>query len=122
MNNRRIPLTDDQPKHKKKSKAKGLPRADHKHQYETVLLTQFFHTTEFKTGKPKTVEIVTPTTVCTICGRIGYTNTDPKYYKDNKRVYPFGATSNALSEEALALPYWYADFFDKFAYKNEKGE
>ena len=86
MNNRRIPLANDQPKHKKKSKAKGLPRADHKHQYETVLLTQFFHTTEFKTGKPKIVEIVTPTTVCIICGRIGYTNTDPKYYKDNKRV------------------------------------
>lgn len=31
------PLIDDIPKHKKKSKKKGQPRADHKHEYKTVL-------------------------------------------------------------------------------------
>ena len=31
MNNKRIPLEREEPKHKKKSKAKGQARADYKH-------------------------------------------------------------------------------------------
>ena len=38
MDDKRIPLVKEEPKHKKKSKAKGLARADHKHEYEPVLL------------------------------------------------------------------------------------
>ena len=38
MNERRIPLQQEELKHKKKSKAKGLSRSKHKHEYIPVLL------------------------------------------------------------------------------------
>ena len=106
-------------RHRKKSKAKGQPRADHKHIYETVLLTSRYHGTDFKTGKPRITETKVPTKVCTICGRINHTDRDPKYYVRNYIPnLPFKTYKEELSEEALSLPKWLAeDFWDKFAIK-----
>lgn len=120
MNNRRIPLTDDQPKHKKKSKAKGLPRADHKHQYEPVLLHRPFKSRV----NNEITDIITVNTVCQICGRIDDTLRGDEWY--DAEAYQLGKyrfMKDRLNAKALALPCWYTDdYWDKFAYKNEKGE
>lgn len=114
-------ITEEIPRYRKKSKSKGLPRADHKHLYETVLLTRLYHGTDFKTGRPRITETALPTKVCTVCGRIQYVDHDPKYYV--KRLLtdlPFRASETVLSEEAHRLPKWLAsDFFDKFAVKTD---
>ena len=118
MNEKRVPLTDEEPKHKKKSIAKGQPRSKHKHIYETVLLTKDYHTTD-NTGKPKIVQNTYPTKVCTICGRIDSVDHDQSFYiKKTVPNLPFLAFESVLSEKALNLPKWYAgDFWDKFAVK-----
>ena len=69
MNEKRIPIEKDEPKHKKKSKKKGQPRADHKHEYKTVLLLNKYKNRYFP-DKPTLYKM--PTEVCTICGRVGY--------------------------------------------------
>lgn len=119
MNDKKYFPEETEMKYKKKSKAKGQPRADHKHLYETVLLTSRYHSTDFKTGKPRVTESRAPTRVCTICGRIDYIDRDPKYYiKNYIPNLPFRTYKEELSEEALALPKWLAeDFWDKFAIK-----
>ena len=120
MNKRRIPLEKEEPKHKKKSQGNGLPRSKHKHTYETVLLTKYYHGTDFRTGAPRVTEVTYPTKVCTICGRIDEIDRDDSYYikDDSKWLY---CHDKDLSEKALALPRWYAnDFWDKFAHKGEK--
>ena len=106
-------------RHRKKSRAKGQPRADHKHIYETVLLSSRYHGTDFKTGKPRITETKVPTKVCTICGRINHIDRDPKYYVHSYIPnLPFKTYKEELSEEALRLPKWLAeDFWDKFAIK-----
>ena len=116
MNERRVPLTDEEPKHKKKSTAKGLPRSKHKHQYETVLLSHFYYHPDIHTGKEKTMEIRIPTKVCMICGRVEHTDRDPSYYIEIPSSHPWLGSSKKLSERALNLPKWYVDdYFDKFA-------
>ena len=119
MNNTNF-IDDEIPAHKKKSKKKGQPRADHKHAYETVLLTKYYHGTDFKTGHPKVSEQSLPTKVCTVCGRIDDVDWDESYYAENKvQFVPFVAYSKELTEKALNLQKWHADFFDKFALKSE---
>ena len=114
MNNA-IDLIDNEiPAYKKKSKKKGQPRSDHKHTYETVLLTRYFH---FNLGEPRTSECKQPTKVCTICGRIDYVDNDESLYdirRDDKNKWAY---VKDLSEKALNLPKWYVDAFDKFAIK-----
>ena len=113
----KVNLIDDEiPTYKKKSKKKGQPRADHKHTYETVLLTSYFH---FNFGEYRTSERKCPTKVCTICGRIDDVDYDDSLYEVRpddtiKRVYV-----RDLSDKALSLPKWHADAFDKFATKTE---
>jgi hypothetical protein len=121
MNERRIPLEKEEPKHKKKSTGNGLPRSKHKHIYETVLLTKYYHRNDFRTGKPVTTEYVGPYKVCNICGRVEGIDKDPKYYiKHIIHDLPIKVYDKELSEEALTLPKWYCDdFWDKFAYKGE---
>jgi hypothetical protein len=113
-----INLIDDEiPVYRKKSKKKGRPRANHKHAYETVLLTRYYHS---NLGEPRTSEFKYPTKVCTICGRIDYIDEDLSYYVNKKVVgIPFLAYEKDLSEKALSLPKWRADSFDKFAVKVE---
>ena len=114
-------LEDEVPTYRKKSKKKGQPRADHKHTYETVLLTTRYQLTDFKTGKLREYEKRIPTKVCTICGRIDYIDRDPSYYVENKVTdIPFLAYEKDLSEKALGLPKWYVDGYEKFATKMEE--
>ena len=112
-------IDEPEVRYRKKSKAKGLPRADHKHIYETVLLTSRYHGTDFKTGRERVTETKLPTKVCTVCGRISHVDKDPKYYLKNQIVnLPFVAYEATLSDAALVLPEWLAeDFWDKFARK-----
>ena len=111
-------IDDDIPAYKKKSKKKGLPRAKHKHIYETVLLCRTWHS---NLGKPTVEQIFLPTKVCTICGRIDETDKDPSYYDESKvDNLPFLCFNRHLSEKALNLPKWHTeDYFDKFAIKTE---
>ena len=108
-------------KHKKKSTAKGRARADHKHEYETVLLKRTY-TTKDMWGKDDISEISLPTKLCTICGRIKETDTDDSYYVI-ERITGHGFIrslyNRGLSEKALNLPKWYADFWDAFAKREE---
>lgn len=121
MSNKVDLINDEIPAYKKKSKKKGQPRADHKHTYETVLLCRNWHTTNFKTGRPEIRQIILPTKVCNICGRIDETDNDPSYYvKTQMNDKPFIYFNKELSEKALSLPKWHTnDYFDKFAIKME---
>jgi hypothetical protein len=122
MDERRIPILNDEPKHKKKSTAKGLPRSKHKHIYETVLLESDYHLTDFKTGADKIIKNFTPTKVCTICGRIDKIDKDPSYYCNSAKgaILPWFTGTKELNEKALRLPKWYAgDYFSKTAIKRE---
>ena len=110
MNN----FTNDEPKYRKKSTAKGQPRSKHKHIYETVLLTRCY---PFNLGGPRDSYQVLPTRVCNICGRIDSILWDEEYYVPQPGPgirYP-----RELSEKALKLPKWYCNDFDKFAVKDE---
>lgn len=107
-------IDDETPAYKKKSKKKGQPRADHKHTYETVLLTRYYH---FNFGEPRTSESKLPTKVCTICGRIDYVDYDESLYNIHPDTNIKWAFVKDLSEKALSLPKWYVNEFDKFATK-----
>lgn len=116
------PLINDVPKHKKKSKAKGLPRADHKHIYETGLLYSYIlHKNFLNNGVDKITTHMNPTEICSICGRVGKINKNPIYYINEQVNLPFVYHKKELSEEALKLPKWYInDYFDKFATRMEE--
>ena len=113
----KVDLIDNEiPAYKKKSNKKGQPRADHKHTYETVLLTRYFH---FNVGEPRISEYKQPTKVCTICGRIDYVDYDESlYYVHPDDKMKWGLVKD-LSEKALSLPKWYVNDLDKFAIKME---
>ncbi len=122
MKDKRTETIEDETKHRKKSVAKGRSRADHKHQYEVVLLTKYYRYTDYKTGKMAVGEGVYPHRVCVICGRIGELILhDKKYYtKTLREGLPVRSYDEILNEYALSLPKWYAeDFFDKFAKPEE---
>lgn len=118
MIEKREPLVNEEPVYKKKSKKKGQPRADHKHIYETVLLTRYFH---FNLGEPRISEQVYPTKVCTICGRIDEIDKDESLYEvhPDPDVKHWMVWRKDLSEKALGLSKWHVDAFDKFATKTE---
>jgi hypothetical protein len=109
-------IDDEIPVYRKKSKKKGQPRSDHKHTYETVLLTRYYH---FNLGEPRTSESKQPTKVCTICGRIDYVDHDVSLYDVHPDTKIKWAFTKDLSEKALSLPKWRVDGFDKVATKME---
>lgn len=116
----KILTMDEVPKYRKKSKAKGQPRSKHKHVYETVLLTKTYHYADIKTGRPEVIQTQTPQKVCTICGRIDEVDYDESYYiRKPNPIFPF-ISEMELSEKALNLSKWSADFWDKFAVKQEE--
>lgn len=121
MNNKRIPVENEIPKHKKKSKKKGFARADHKHDYKTVLLHYHYTFKNIKTGKEEKCERAFPTEVCCICGKIGYMDNDDKYYDfitDTNDIFLY--TKKVLNEKALSLEKWETDgMLSKFARKVE---
>ena len=112
-------INNEIPAYKKKSKKKGQPRADHKHIYETVLLTRYYH---WNTGEPRVSEHILPTKVCTICGRIDKVDQDESLWEKHldPSIKPWAIWMKDLSEKALSLPKWYADYWDKFATRMEE--
>lgn len=109
-------LINEVPKHKKKSKAKDLPRADHKHVYETGLLYTYHRFKNFLNNGEETREYINPTKICSICGRIGVLDTNPIYYIEERKSKPFIYINKELSKDAFKLPKWKAeDLLDKFA-------
>ena len=118
MNERRIPLEKEESKHKKKSKAKGLARADHKHEYEPVLLHRPWKN-PYKNDDIK--EIISVNMVCKICGRIDEClNGNEWYDTEDKIIGKYRIGEKKLNKKALKLPKWYThDYWDKFAYKGE---
>jgi hypothetical protein len=121
MQEKRIPVLDEEPKYKKRSNAKGQPRSKHKHVYETVLLTRDFSVPDYKTGRTLVKQRIHPTRVCAICGRIGYEDDDESLFV--KRVIsdlPVKVYEKVLSDKALRLPKWHSnDYFNKFATKSD---
>lgn len=122
MNDKRTILTDEEPKHKKKSKGNGLPRSKHKHTYETVLLSRYYRFPDLDTGLEKVYEQRRPTKVCTICGRIDYMDDDPSYYEIiQSTLNPPFIYEKVLTEKALNLPRWKVEEpYGKFATKKEE--
>ena len=94
------------PKYKKKSKKKGQPRADHKHEYKEVVVHSWW-SNPFKQGeKQEHIEICE---VCTVCGRIG------KYVSGMFYVW------NEDEYDISQMEHWYKDnYMDKVAKKMEE--
>ena len=122
LDDKKTVIIDEEPKYKKKSQSRGLPRSKHKHIYETVLLHQEFHYTSPKTGKDVVTGKDVPTKVCTVCGRIEYMDYDPSYYERVPvKGVPFIYNEKVLTEKALSLPKWRVDsIYGKFAIKIEE--
>ena len=116
MNNKINCINDEIPAYKKKSKKKGLPRANHKHIYETVLLNRVLNYSHLGV-----IHHEYPTQVCMICGYIGDLDKNETYY-DIKRTSEghFPIIEKSLSEKALNLPKWHVDDWGKFAIKTEE--
>lgn len=113
MNEKRIPFENDVPKHKKKSKKRGQPRADHKHEYKTVLLHSYFDSV-YNPGEK--IESKRPTKVCMICGRVGDVDFTRFTYEEIPNM-PYRIDRRVIRNEE-SLEKWYLnDFFDKFAHK-----
>lgn len=113
---KRVPLPNDIPKHKKKSKSKGQPRSKHKHEYKTVLLHSYVE--DFR-DKEKIKERLSATKVCTICGRID--EIDLEQYERVDVPHPFLYLTEKTIKDPETLEDWYADgWMAKFAYKKEE--
>jgi hypothetical protein len=113
MNERRFPLEKEEPKHRKKSKKKGQPRADHKHEYETVLLHRNFGS--LFDSKTKSYN-VSATKVCVICGRVGYRDESRYELVDAENPVPPYHVKDKVIKDKDSLEKWYCDdWFDKFA-------
>lgn len=116
MDVKRQPIENDEPRHRKKSKKKGRTRADHKHEYKTVLLLNEYENRYFP-GEPTLYK--RPTKVCMICGRVG--DTDISWY-DHEEIpdMPYKIEKRVIRDED-SLEKWYVDdYFDKFAKKMEE--
>lgn len=111
-------MDNEIPKYKKKSKAKGQPRANHKHIYEPALL---HHPYQNRITMAIT-DIKIVNMICTICGRVDKCLTGNEWYDtEDKLVGKFRFGTKKLNEKALALPNWYVeDYFDKFAFRKEE--
>ena len=115
MNNKRLPFEAEEPKHKKKSKKKGQPRADHKHQYKTVLLINEYENC-YHPGETSTIK--RPTRVCEICGRVGETDMSRYEYVEIPDM-PYRTHKRVIIDED-SLEKWYVDdYFDKFVHQSK---
>lgn len=110
MNKKRIPLVNEKPKYKKKAKRSGTSKADHKHQYITVLL----HTYWTPPGKKEPKVLQTVTKVCKICGRINSIKPNERalYYDRCEEPvtngdYTYVKVYEQLNEKGKALSKWY---------------
>jgi hypothetical protein len=117
MNEKRIPLENEVPKHKKKSKKKGLPRADHKHEYKTVLLLNEY---EHKYFPGQSSLIKRPSKVCTICGRVGDVDMDQYDRVEVQDDLPYKTYKREIRDEDKLEKWYVDDYFDKFAKRVEE--
>lgn len=117
MNDKRMPLVMEEPKHKKRSKKRGQPRADHKHEYKTVLLYEWFDH-PWRQGERNAYEL--PKKVCTICGRIGDTDMSQYDLVDVDEPLPYPMKKRVV-RDADKLEKWDCDFCGKFAKRREGG-
>lgn len=116
MNEKREPFENEVPKHRKKSKKKGRPRADHKHEYKTVLLIREWEN-PYKPGEKHQVEF--PNEICMICGRIGDIDYSMYEFVEIHNMPYRIHERNIKNKETLEK--WYVDdYFDKFAKKMEE--
>ena len=116
MNEKRIPFSDDEPKHKKKSKKRGQPRADHKHEYKTVLLLNEY-VNQYFPDKPTMIK--RPMKICVVCGRVGEVDFDQYDIVESSNSRYLMHERKIRDEDALEK--WYVnDYFDKFAKKMEE--
>jgi len=117
MNEKRKPFETEVPKHKKKSNKKGQPRADHKHEYKTVLLLNEYASRYFP---DKTTMYELPKKVCTICGRIGDTDSSMYDLVEVENPLPYKIYEKVIRDKD-SLEKWYVDgYFGKFAKKMEE--
>lgn len=93
---------NDVPKHKKKSGAKGTPRADHKHEYETAAIK----INRMVGGTP--CKVICKGEVCTICGRVakltafwGVSNKDTETAEEVWEKYPHYLMADFISKTAV---------------------
>lgn len=116
MNEKRMPFIVEEPKYRKKSKKKGLPRADHKHEYKTVLLHRNL---SFLVKPGKKAYKLFANKVCTICGRIG--DVDHNQYETISVEHPIIKNlAEKRIKEPETLEKWYCDdYMDKFAYHKD---
>ena len=106
MDEKRQPIENEVPKHKKKSKKKGQPRADHKHEYKNVVLHSWW-VNPYKNGEKH--EHTHIYKVCTICGRVGECVAGMFYAIDPDKY------------DVTSMEHWMVDdCFDKFAKKMEE--
>ena len=103
MNKKRMLLENEVPRHKKKSKKRGQPRANHKHEYKKVVLHSYWDN-PFKQGVKNECQEVCE--VCSVCGRIGK-NITGRFFERDKLEY-----------NDANMEHWKVDdYFDKFAKK-----
>lgn len=115
MNKNQIPIESEVPKYRKKSKKKGQPRADHKHEYKTALLLNEYENRYFP-GDPTLYK--RPAKVCMICGRVGDTDMS-RYDLVEIPDMPYRIHKRVIRDEE-SLEKWYVDdYFDKFAHKTK---
>lgn len=111
---------DEVSKWKKKSKKRGLKRADHKHDYIHALVTTRYHFYASGTISATYNECTIPREVCATCSRIGKSLENAEYWNrvpDSNCKFAYRAV---LTEAALALPKYTSTDFEKFAHKVEE--
>lgn len=114
MNDKREAIVDEDPRYRKKAKRKGMPRADHKHEYKTVLLCRYYNN-PLRPGERTAV--TSATEVCEICGRIGYVDHDQYELVDLEGSYPYPMKKRQIRNEDKLEKWICEDYFDKFARK-----
>lgn len=108
MDEKHKPIENEVPKHKKKSKKKGRPRADHKHEYKEVVLHSWWVNPYKHSERNEHINICK---VCTICGRIDTYIT----------CVVFQTEEEMKKYDIQNMDHWYVDdCFDKFAKKMEE--
>ena len=114
MDEKRNPVENEVPKHKKKSKKKGQPRADHKHEYKTVLVLHKY-TSQLFPDQTTLYEI--PKKVCMICGRIGDTDMSMYDLVEMEKPLPYKIYERVIRDKDSLEKWCVDDFLDKFAKK-----
>lgn len=78
----KYPLSDEPPKHRKKSQKKPSKKADHKHNYQLCIGHCFYRSHDFHTGQQRAEHRYVFRTKCSICGKLRYLS-----YAEGRRLY-----------------------------------